>query len=117
MDQSPVLCNFIQMADTGRDPKEIFSAIALEHFHALKRFALGLCKNNFDADDLVSETILKGYQNFSSLRNVNKAKPWLFSILHNLFINEHRFKKNILFLDENRAGDESTFSLFESLSK
>jgi RNA polymerase sigma-70 factor (ECF subfamily) len=106
------------MTEKGRDPKEIFSAIALEHFRALRRFALSLCKDDFDADDLVSETILKGYQKFSTLKNVDKAKPWLFSILHNQYINDQRYRKHFVQLEnESAKSDEEPFSLFESLSK
>jgi len=106
------------MTGIVRDSKERFSQIALEHFHALRRYAASLCKNDFDADDLVSETLLKGYQHFSKLRNTSKAKSWLFSILHNQFINEYRYRKHFIAI-ENDPGEseEPDFSLFESLSK
>lgn len=100
--------------------KKRFSAIVPTHMGALKRFALSLCKNDFDADDLVSETIIKAFTNFEKLRNENALKQWLFKILNNQFISHYRFSKKFVELNtenENSNDDLEIFSLFESIAK
>jgi len=103
------------------DKKKIFSAIILTMVGSLNRFAFSLCKNNFDADDLVSETILKAYENFSRLKDESKIKQWLFRILNNQFISTHRSRKKFVEIDnignENYDQDLETFSLFEAIAK
>ncbi|MBI5914544.1 MAG: RNA polymerase sigma factor [Bacteroidetes bacterium] len=101
--------------------KKKFSTIVLKHFSALKRFAASLCKNNFDADDLVSETILKAYENFVRVKDESKIKQWLFRILNNQFISNYRSRKNFVEIasheNEYSHGNLGTFSLFEAIAK
>jgi len=99
--------------------KERFTAIVTAHMSALKRFAISLCKNNFDADDLVSETIIKAFINFEKVKDENAVKPWLFKILSNQFISNYRSNKKFVDLNENENGNEDIelFSLFESIAK
>lgn len=100
--------------------KKSFSNVVLTHVGALNRFALSLCKNNFDADDLVSETILKAFENFLKLKDESKTKQWLFRILNNQFISNYRSKKNFVEIEsvgnENNHHESETFSLFESIA-
>lgn len=108
------------MAKLGiRKDKALFTNLVLVHIAALKRFAISLCKNNFDADDLVSDTVLKAYEKFYSLRDLAKTKQWLFRILNNQFVSHYRARKKIVAISHAKItnGDEdSDFSLFESLS-
>jgi len=95
---------------------KIFSEIAVKYAGALRRFALSLCRNDFDADDLVSETILKAYENFGSLKDKNKVRQWLFRILNNKFISNCRDRKKFTDLHHgNSKEDMDNFSLFEAL--
>ena len=99
--------------------KEKFSKTVLEHFSSLKRFALSLCKNDFDADDMVSETIMKAYQNFERVKDSGKTKQWLFRILNNQFISEWRNKKRFIeinFPNEGNHDNDLSFSLFEEVT-
>lgn len=73
-----------------------FSDIFIEHSGDLKCFAVSLCKNEFDADDLVSETIRIAIENFRSLKDERKIKPWLFKILNNQFISNCRSRKKFV---------------------
>jgi len=105
--------------DHPEDKKKKFSKIVLKHFSALNRFAFNLCKNNFDADDLVLETMLKAYENFTRLKDESKMKQWLFRILHNQFISNYRSRKFFVEIEswnENRNDHLETFSLFEALA-
>jgi RNA polymerase sigma-70 factor (ECF subfamily) len=57
---------------------------------ALYGLALRLTKNERDAEDLVQDTFLKGYQNFDKYLEGTNCKAWLFKILTNTFINRYR---------------------------
>ena len=61
-----------------------------EHYAPLYRFALSLCAHESDAGDLVQETFYllatKGHQ----LADPAKAKSWLFTTLHRLFLGRRR---------------------------
>ena len=69
-----------------------FSEIIRLHLDTLYLAALRLTQNEMDAEDLVQTTCLKALQSFAQLRDVRKAKSWLFRILTNIFIDEHRTK-------------------------
>lgn len=82
---------------------------------------MSLSKNDFDADDLVSDTVLKAFEKFHLLRDRAKIKQWLFRILNNQFISKYRNRKKFIEIPTTETeitGDEmDDFSLFESLSK
>ena len=108
------------MLDVSQSVKTRFSEIVAEQYASLKRFAYSLCKNQFDADDLVSETFLKAFKNFSRLKDERKVKQWLFRILNNHFISEYRNRKKLMEIDfsgKQENGEVNSFSLFETLSK
>lgn len=103
-----------------RKDKDIFTRLVMMHITALKRFARTLCKNDFDADDLVSDTVLRGYEKFHLLRDPLKVKQWLFSILNNQFVSNYRMRRKFVEMPSPEIDDDSNtddFSLFESLSK
>src|SRR5688500_15882762 len=101
--------------------KKRFSELVVNHLSALNRFALSLCKNEFDANDLVSETIVKAFENFDKLMDESKMKSWLFKILSNQFITDFRIRKRLpeIKLSEIHSPSEEaeSFSLFEELSQ
>lgn len=49
----------------------------------LYRFALCLMKNPHDAEDAVSEAVLKAYENIRKLKDENAFKSWMFTITAN----------------------------------
>jgi RNA polymerase sigma-70 factor (ECF subfamily) len=71
--------------------KEEFKTLVLPYLNYLYRVAFCLVhKNRHDAEDLVQEAIVKAYENFHQLKDKNKCRPWLTSILYNLFKNKYR---------------------------
>jgi RNA polymerase sigma-70 factor (ECF subfamily) len=46
--------------------------------------------NQYDAEDLVQETFFMAFKNFDQLRDENKLKSWLFSILRNTYLKNLR---------------------------
>ena len=67
-----------------------FEKEALVHAEALHRFALRLCGNPHDAEDLFQETFLSAYRAFHQYREGTNCKSWLFRIMHNAFRNKWR---------------------------
>ena len=45
--------------------------------------ASAILKNSADAEDAVSNAILKGYENLEQLRDIRKFKPWMLMITKN----------------------------------
>ncbi len=67
-----------------------FEAEALSHLNALYSTALRLTANPADAEDLVQETYLKAFRSFDRFEPGTNLKAWLFTILHNTFLNTRR---------------------------
>jgi RNA polymerase sigma-70 factor, ECF subfamily len=76
---------------------------------------LSLCHNQQDAEDLVQETVLKAYENFTRLKDNTKFKSWLYRILYNRFVSDYRKKcrmKEVDLID----GEDNSFSLYKKLT-
>ena len=63
--------------------KEWFCEQIREYELSMYRYALGSLKNTADAEDAVSETVLKAYIHLEDLRKPDRFKPWIMSILAN----------------------------------
>lgn len=61
---------------------------------SLRRYAWSLTGNRHDADDLVQDCIEKAIRGWGSLKNEDRLRQWLFSILHNQFLNDLRRRRN-----------------------
>ncbi|MCR6546844.1 RNA polymerase sigma factor [Dehalobacterium formicoaceticum] len=64
------------------------------------RLAKSILRHDADAEDAVSEAIVKAYANLSSLRKWESFKPWIMRILVNESYNIANRRKKILYLDE-----------------
>jgi RNA polymerase sigma-70 factor (ECF subfamily) len=69
---------------------EQFEAVVSEFYEPLFRFAMSLTRAESDAQDLTQQTFYvwatKGHQ----LRDDSKAKTWLYTTLHRIFLNSRR---------------------------
>lgn len=63
------------------------------YYHSIKRFVFFHIKDQWVAEDIVQETFLKAYRNFSTLKDTSKAKTWLFTIAWNLCLNYFKKKR------------------------
>ena len=63
-----------------------FEVLVELHYAALYRFAMSLTRTEHEAADLVQETFLAWAGKTTQLRDAGKAKPWLFTTLHRLFL-------------------------------
>ena len=56
----------------------------------LRRYARALTGNRDTADDLVQDTLERALTRSALFRPGSDARPWLFAIMHNLFVNQVR---------------------------
>jgi RNA polymerase sigma-70 factor (ECF subfamily) len=66
------------------------SALILEQVPALRRYARALTGNRERADDLVQDTLARALSRIHLWRPAASIRPWLFTIMHNIFLNERR---------------------------
>jgi RNA polymerase sigma-70 factor, ECF subfamily len=62
-----------------------FEKIAMPHSRSLLRVARRLTFDSAAAEDLVQETLLRAWRNFSQFQQGTNARAWLFRILFNAF--------------------------------
>ena len=62
----------------------------VEEIPALRRYARALCGNDTEADDLVQESLVRAISRRRLWISHRGMRPWLFTIMHNLFVNALR---------------------------
>ena len=67
-----------------------FEREALEHLDALYSFALKLTHARDDAEDLVSDTLLRAFDRWEQYRLGTNIRAWLFTILYHSFVSRKR---------------------------
>lgn len=63
--------------------RETFSGLIREYTPALYRLAFGILHNREDAEDVVSESVLKAYEKLHALRKPECFRAWLMQIAVN----------------------------------
>jgi RNA polymerase sigma-70 factor (ECF subfamily) len=76
-----------------------------EHYVALYRYAYRLSGSAADAEDLTQEAFCKAQLNLSQLRQSDRVKPWLFSILRNAYLHRVRAESKQACVSLNGIGD------------
>ena len=71
-------------------PRAHFEREALVHLDALYGFALKLARARDDAEDLVSDTVLRAFERWEQYRLGTNIRAWLFTILYHLFVSRKR---------------------------
>jgi len=61
----------------------------------LRRYALALCRNLADADDLVQESMARALQKSHLFLAGSNLRAWLFTIMHNVHMSALRRRKHI----------------------
>lgn len=78
----------ISVADVAR--RAAFEREALLYMDALYSFALKLSRSPDDAEDLVSDTVLRAFERWEQYRIGTNIRAWLFTILYHLFVSRKR---------------------------
>lgn len=63
--------------------KETFSRLVRELTPSLYRLAYGILNNRTDAEDVVSESVLKAYEKLDTLRKTERFRAWIMQITVN----------------------------------
>lgn len=75
---------------TRAERRAQFEGEVLLHLDALYTFALKLARIPADAEDIVSETIVRAFDHWEQYRLGTNARAWLFTILYHAFVNRRR---------------------------
>jgi RNA polymerase sigma-70 factor (ECF subfamily) len=67
-----------------------FEAEALLHLDAMYSFALKLARVRDEAEDLVSDTVLRAFERWEQYRLGTNIRAWLFTILYHVFVSRKR---------------------------
>ncbi len=67
-----------------------FEHEALIHLDAMYSFALKLSRSRDDAEDLVSDTVLRAFERWEQYRLGTNIRAWLFTILYHVFVSRKR---------------------------
>jgi RNA polymerase sigma-70 factor (ECF subfamily) len=69
--------------------------LVIEHIPRLRRYARALMKNDSQAaDDLVQDCLERALNRLHSWRQGSDLRAWLFTIMHNLYVNQVRRSSN-----------------------
>ena len=99
------------------DLKAFFSNGVEQNIDALYSVALRLTRKDVDAEDLVAETVAKAWGAIDTLNDQDRFRPWLFRILHNVFVSDYR-KKTIRPVEASfDQGDDSDDELASLLNE
>jgi len=87
-----------------------FETMLVEEIPALRRYARVLCGNVTEADDLVQESLLRAVSRRRLWISHRGMRPWLFTILHNLFVSAVRRGARSPMADMSEQIDETAVS-------
>jgi RNA polymerase sigma-70 factor, ECF subfamily len=75
------------------------------HYSSLFRYAYRLAGNSQEAEDLTQDTFCQAQLKWSQLRDVQRARPWLFTILRNAYLHKVRDRKTTFTLNIEDIGE------------
>lgn len=88
------------------DRNEQFCAQVSEYKFNMFRLAKSILHHDTDAEDAVSEAILKAYANLPALRKMESFKGWIMKILVNESYKISNQRKKVYYLDQIEMPDE-----------
>ena len=99
-----------------------FAAAVTEHRHAMYRAARVLLASDADAEDAVSEAVLRAWQSFGRLRDENALKGWLIKITVNCAYEHRRKSARVTYTDDlaplaGGAEDRHDFPLWDAVRR
>ena len=103
-------------ADTGdvAERRAQFEREALAHLDALYAFALKLARSRDDAEDLVSDTLLRAFERWDQYHLGTNIRAWLFTILYHVFVSR---KRRIDAREVHAPDDSEGWSAFEAVGE
>jgi RNA polymerase sigma-70 factor (ECF subfamily) len=103
--------------DSGRSAadREWFECTVVALLSDLFGTALRLTRNRADAEDLVADTVARGWSHLDELADRTRLRGWLFRILTNMFLSARRTDARRGVHESLDDETEDGFSLFEQL--
>jgi len=83
------------------------SAEIVAHIPRLRRYARALAGDSHRADDLVQDTLERALAKFYLWRHGSDLRAWLFTIMHNVFINQLKARRELALDDAVQEGLQS----------
>ncbi len=80
----------------------------------LRRYARALCGDRARADDLVQDTLERAWNKFHLWRPGSDLRAWLFTVMHNVHVNQIRASRDHATLDDD--GDEMAVQAVQGAS-
>jgi RNA polymerase sigma-70 factor (ECF subfamily) len=71
------------------------NAEIVAHIPRLRRYARALAGDSHRADDLVQDTLERALAKFYLWRREGDLRAWLFTVMHNVFINQLKAKREL----------------------
>ena len=78
-------------------------SVVREHYRALYAYAYTLTRQHADAADLAQQTTVVLATRWKEIRERDRVKPWLFSVLYREFLRSKRRSSRFVALDEPTA--------------
>ena len=91
-----------------------FEREALVHLDAMYSFALKLARSRDDAEDLVSDTMLRALQRWEQYHLGTNIRAWLFTILYHVFVSR---KRRIDAREVQQPEDTEGWAMFEAVGE
>lgn len=81
------------------------SAELIQHIPRLRRYARALVRDAVRADDLVQDTLERALAKLDLWRPGSDLRAWLFTLMHNLFVNQARSSSSHTLCELDEASD------------
>jgi RNA polymerase sigma-70 factor (ECF subfamily) len=100
--------------DDHKERRAQFEREALVHLDAMYSFALKLARSRDDAEDLVSDTMLRALERWEQYHLGTNIRAWLFTILYHVFVSR---KRRIDAREVQQPEDTEGWALFEAVGE
>jgi RNA polymerase sigma factor (sigma-70 family) len=97
------------IARAEQGDRDAFAALYRRHFQGLYDFALRIVRDDHLAADVVQSTFVKAWDAARKQKEVGNVKAWLYTIAHNLAIDELRLRKRLADPPAGARGEEGAF--------
>lgn len=103
--------------------KQLLENYLLENIDSAFRFAYTYTKNREEAEDVVSESVIKALKSVKSLKEEKNIKPWFYKIIVNTALTHLKRNSKVVYIDYDEMGelngreDDYSYLSFESMIK
>lgn len=103
--------------------KQLLENYLLENIDSAFRFAYTYTRNREEAEDVVSESVIKALKSVKSLKEEKNIKPWFYKIIVNTALTHLKRNSKVVYIDYDEMGelngreDDYSYLSFESMIK